>query len=157
MFIVADDSIHSSQVTGVIMRVRAQWVEKGIVLGAAAVLGVVAIVTPVALEPTMQVYDAPLFPLLRSAVEGLGFASILFLLVLGFLLGLIDKVPPILLGPATLALFPLAAVAEVLVDPTSHNLFPIECMLYVVLSIPATIGAFLGRWFRRETFGVHRV
>ena len=49
-----------------------------------------------------------------------------------------------------MVLFPLAAICEMIVDSSSHNIFPIEFILYGLYSIPVIIGAYLAqsiRWF----------
>jgi len=47
-------------------------------------------------------------------------------------------------------LIPFAAICEMIVDASSHNLFPIEFILYGSYTIPVIIGAYLAqsiRWF----------
>jgi hypothetical protein len=39
-------------------------------------------------------------------------------------------------------IFPLAAIYEMIIDSSSHNLFPLELILYTFLTIPSIIGAF---------------
>jgi hypothetical protein len=45
-------------------------------------------------------------------------------------------------------LFPLADLLETLVTPNSHNLWPFQLLLDFILSIPAILGAFMGKAFK---------
>ncbi len=38
-------------------------------------------------------------------------------------------------------LFPLATICEMIFETNSHNLFPIEIMIYAIFTIPAILGA----------------
>jgi hypothetical protein len=96
---------------------------------------------------------SPLFPLIRTSVERMGLVSVLLLWLAGVLLGAFGAGPAWRLGLATMALFPLSAIAEMFVDGTSHNLWPLEFIIYGVLSIPAMIGAMLGRLVRNRLSG----
>src|SRR6185295_1723993 len=96
----------------------------------APVLGLVAMVAPVLLWPPARHYDAPLFPLIRDAVEGVGLPQLLLLFAAGVVLGLVSTSRAWLLGIAAISALPLVAVAEMIQDPTSHNLFPIEFATY---------------------------
>ncbi len=91
---------------------------------------------------------APLFPLLRGAVEGLNGAAPALLLVLGAVAGLVTRLSPTHIGLASVAALPLAAFAEILADRTSHNLIPFELVMYLVLALPAMIGAALAVWIQ---------
>ena len=111
---------------------------------AAALLGLAAMLTPVLIHPG-QAYNAPLFPLVRAAVERVSWSSAGLLLVAGLIVGCFGAGPPWQLGLATMALFPLSAIAEMFADGTSHNLWPLEFVMYGVLSVPAIVGACVGR------------
>jgi hypothetical protein len=50
---------------------------------------------------------------------------------------------------AVMAAMPVVIVADVLVDPTSHNLFPFELVIYGVLSVLALVGALVAAKVRR--------
>ena len=43
-----------------------------------------------------------------------------------------------------MVLFPIASIAEMILYPTSHNLWPLEFFVYGILSIPAVVGALIG-------------
>jgi hypothetical protein len=66
--------------------------------------------------------------------------TLLVLVVAGVLAGVLARGRPLLGGLASVALLPVATFVEVLIDPTSHNLWPLEFVMYLVLSLPA-IGA----------------
>ena len=91
-------------------------------------------------------YTAPLFPLLRNAWEKLHpIPTGLLLLVGGGILGFVRPKKWLVLGSCTILLFPLAAILEMLKDPGSHNLWPIEFVFYIVLvGGPGLLGALLG-------------
>lgn len=113
---------------------------------AIAVLGVGCIIAPAI--GTSPLKPAPLFPLLRTGVEGLGWPAVAGLGVLGLVAGLITRLPVVGIAAASIALLPLAAFAEIAADPTSHNLIPFELLMYLMLSGPALFMALLGRGAR---------
>ena len=118
----------------------------------ASLLGVAAFIAPIPiLHP--RPYSAPLFPLLRTGVEGMSILTIVFLFCAGFLVGCFGRGHPFLLGVATIALLPIAAVAEMIVSPTSHNLWPLEFAIYGFVSLSAVVGVFLGRFTQRLVRG----
>jgi hypothetical protein len=120
--------------------------------GSAAILGVTAVVLGV-YGRAGEGNTSPLFPAVARGVEGLNWWSIVFLILAGFIPGTFGRAHPGLVGLATMALFPIMSVADVIVDPTSHNLLPFEWAVYEVLTIPGTLGAFAGRRFRRSLSG----
>lgn len=117
---------------------------------AASLLGMLAIVVPTVLTPGIQRYDAPLLPLalVRTAVEGMRLPALVALVLVGGGLGVFTASPPWLLGVATMVLFPLVAIADMILDPASHNLFPIEFAMYGLLTVPPIVGAYGGRRVR---------
>jgi hypothetical protein len=115
----------------------------------ACFLGVAGFIAPVPILHPRH-YSAPLFPLLRTAVEGMSFLTILFLFCAGFLVGCFGRGHPLLLGLATVSLLPMFAIAEMIVSPTSHNLWPLEFAIYGFVSLSAIAGAFLGRFTQRR-------
>jgi hypothetical protein len=118
----------------------------------APVLGLLAMVVPVLLWPPAAKHygDAPLFPLIRNAVEGIGLAQLVLLFVAGVVLGLVSRSPAWLLGAAAISPLPIAALAEMIKDPTSHNLFPIEFAFYAVYGLFVAFGAFASHRLRRS-------
>ena len=115
----------------------------------AALLGLTAFVAPVWVLH-LRSYSAPLFPLVRTGVEGMSFLTLVFLFCGGIILGCFGRGNPFLLGLTTVVLLPVFAIAEMIVSPTSHNLWPLEFAIYGVVSLSAVVGAFLGRFIRRR-------
>jgi hypothetical protein len=115
---------------------------------AASLLGLLAIVAPVWILD-MRRYTAPLFPLIRSGVEGMSLLTLVFLFCAGFLVGCFGVGHPLLLGVATVALLPILAIAEMCVSSTTHNLWPLEFIIYGVISLCGVAGAFTGRFAMR--------
>ena len=119
---------------------------------AAAVGGMLCIILPPYLLPDgiKTAYTAPLFPAFRTAWENLAFLPTLgCFLCLGFLFGLARPSIWLLLGCATIAAPPILAVCEMIVSPTSHNLWPLEFIFYGVVNTPSLLGAFLGSRIRK--------
>jgi|SRR5882724_4218697 len=117
---------------------------------AAIALGLISIIAPVFVLSQTH-YDAPLFPLVRSGVEGISFLTLAFLLLSGVLLGIACPRHPLFIGVCTMAAFPLLAIAEISVSPTSHNLWPFEFIIYGFVSLIAVLGAFIGSFIYRRT------
>ena len=85
-----------------------------------------------------------------NAVDGMHPISLVLLGLVGFAAGTIAPRAWWLWGPASVAAFPCIAIFEMFLDPSSHNLWPFEFVLYAALAIPGTAGAGLGallRWW----------
>ena len=119
---------------------------------AIAVGGVVCVVVPV-LVSGKPMMPAPLFPLLRTGVEGLSWHAPLLLVLLGVGAGWLTRWWPLSVGLCSVAVFPVAAVAEIFKDSTSHNLIPFELIMYLFLSLPAMAGAWMGGMIGRLVRG----
>jgi hypothetical protein len=115
-----------------------------------ACAGLVAYVAPAMLLPLERRYEAPLFPLLRTGVEGYSFLTAGALVFAGCVLGFVRPARPWRWGLSTVAALPIAAWMEMQVDPTSHNLWPLESLFYVVEALPACAGARLGARARKK-------
>lgn len=72
------------------------------------------------------------------------------LFILGVVLGLLNPNRWLVLAISTVVIFPVLSVFEMKVSPSSHNLWPIEFLVYVVLGIPSISGAFIGKYIRRK-------
>jgi len=107
-------------------------------------LGLISMIGPIFFL-SVQGYDAPLFPWIRTAFENLGLISLLLLIGSGFLLGLISSVAFWLLGFSMVALFPLLSILEGIVGPRSHRLFGLELFVYAVLGLIASVSVFAGQ------------
>lgn len=114
-----------------------------------SVLGVVSIVLPTFFLSGLKHYESPLFPLVRTGIEGISMWSVGLLFLTGFGIKLLNKLSGWKIGLSTMALFPVMAILEMFVDSTSHNLFPIEFILYAVYSIPAIIGAYIAQGIQK--------
>ncbi|MFT5713544.1 MAG: hypothetical protein ACI9WT_000079 [Flavobacterium sp.] len=107
-----------------------------------SILGVISIILPVFILGDLKHYESPLFPLLRTGIEGVSKYSFLFLLLSGCIVKLFSDAPSWKIGLMSMVLFPLAAICEMIADPTSHNMFPFEFIFYGFYTIPAIAGAY---------------
>jgi len=107
-----------------------------------AILGMSSIVLPVFFLDDLKHYDSPLFPLIRTGIEGISMYSLGFLIFSGFIVKLFSDVPSGKIGLMSMILFPLAAICEMIADSSSHNMFPFEFIFYGFSTIPAIIGAY---------------
>ena len=122
----------------------------------AAVLGFFSVILPAYLFPGKKVvfYDAPLFPLIATAIKNLSILPTTLLLMLtGCILGYLKSEIWWLLGFSTILVFPISSACEMILYPTTHNLWPLEFLVSASLSIPSLIGAFLGSKFKSKMSG----
>lgn len=111
-----------------------------------AFLGLAAIVIPPLLLPVKH-YEAPLFPLIRTGIEAFSFLSMVLLILCGIIAGMLSPAHKYLWGFASVSLFPLISIAEMIVDPSSHKLWPIEFTLtYGFFFLFTLLGALLGKF-----------
>lgn len=113
-----------------------------------AILGMSSIVLPVFFLDDLKRYDSPLFPLIRTGIEGISMYSLGFLIFSGFIVKLFSDVPSWKIGLMSMILFPLAAICEMIADSSSHNMFPIEFIFYGFYTIPALIGAYTSQFIK---------
>lgn len=73
------------------------------------------------------------------------FPTATLLFVFGVAVGFIVQRFCLLLGLSSILVFPCVALYEMLINPSSHNLWPIEFIIYAFFSIPAIVGAFIGK------------
>lgn len=128
------------------MKEKAPLIVAGI---AAAALGVLSVVAPVFILSRRE-YAAPLFPWVRSGIEGFSLLSAVLLFSSGVLLGFRTSKHPVIFGMCTMAAFPLLALAEMVADSKSHNLWPLEFLIYGVISLVAVAGAYVGKHMRSQ-------
>lgn len=107
-------------------------------------------VLPAILWPPERPYEAPLFPVLRNAQEHIGIGQLILFFVAGIALGLIHDRRPWLLGLVAVSLLPLAAIAEMIADPTSHNLWPFEFAFYAAYGALVAGGVVASRRLRKR-------
>jgi hypothetical protein len=67
----------------------------------------------------------------------------------GLAVGSFRRASPLLIGMCTMAAFPLISIVEIVIDPASHSLLPIEWFLYLLESLPGIAGAYLAQSIRR--------
>ncbi|MEK6701336.1 MAG: hypothetical protein AABZ53_03670 [Planctomycetota bacterium] len=121
-------------------------------LAAIAVGGLLCVIAPTLVAGT-KLMDAPLFPLIRTSVEGLSWVAIVLLCLLGLASGMLTRLSPFAIAPASVAVLPVAAITEMVVDTSTHNLIPFELVMYLFMTIPALCGAMLGRFL---SLRIHR-
>ncbi len=98
-----------------------------------------------------QNYEAEIFPIIKKAEENLTILpTIILLFVTGNLLGFLKPKIWWLLGSITLAFFPITIIMEMIIQPTSHNLWPFEFLFYWILNLPALFGSFTGSYIRKQ-------
>jgi len=108
---------------------------------AISILGMLSIILPVFILGDLKPYESPLFPLIRTGIEGISIYSLSFLFLSGFIVKLFSNIPFWKIGLMSMVLFPLAAICEMIFDSSSHNMFPIEFIFYAIYTIPGIIGA----------------
>ena len=121
-----------------------------IVFAIGAALGIISIIVPPLCIVDVKVYESPLFPMVRTGIEGMSLWTLLFLFSSGIFLGVIYPKREILLGISTMSLFPVLAFLEMGKDPYSHNIWPIEFVIYGFTTIPGIIGAYAGAFIRKK-------
>ena len=80
-----------------------------------------------------------------NPIDGMQFATIILLPIIGFAAGLFLSERYWLGGASTVALLPLITIVEIFKEPKSHNLLGIEFMIYGFLALPGIIGGYLGK------------
>jgi hypothetical protein len=96
----------------------------------------------------MKPYESPVFPLVRTAIEGMTPFTYAGLFIGGLVLGWFFPYGAAL-GLLTMMPFYASAITEMIVDPRSHKLWPIEFVIYLALSLLAVFGGFGAKWVRR--------
>jgi len=115
----------------------------------AAILGIISIVLPTFFLPDLKQYDSPLFPMIRTGIEGISIWSFGLLFLSGFGVKLLSKLSGWKIGLTTMALFPIMAIFEMFFDLSSHNLLPIEFIFYAAYTVPAIIGAYIAQGIQK--------
>ena len=116
----------------------------------AAILGLTAVIISPLVTPGAAHYDSTLFPWVRTGIENGSLATLGFLLIAGMIPGFLDPKRFWLWGLATMSFLPIWAIAEMVVEsintqlPASHNLWPLEFVLYGLGTLPGLVGAGIG-------------
>ena len=84
----------------------------------------------------------------KNMVDGFRPISLLYLTLVGFVCGLAVPRRFWVAGLASMALFPVMAIVGAVRDPASHNLLPIELVIYGFLTLPALLGGAVGKMIR---------
>jgi hypothetical protein len=121
-----------------------------IVFAIGAALGIISVIIPPIWIVNVKAYESPLFPMLATGIEGMSGWSYLFLLLSGMILGAIYPKHELLWGISTMSLFPILAFMEMMKDPYSHNIWPIEFVIYGFTTIPGIVGAYIGAFIRKK-------
>jgi hypothetical protein len=116
---------------------------------AISILGMLSIILPVFILADLKPYESPLFPLIRTGIEGISIYSLSFLFLSGFIVKLFSNIPFWKIGLMSMVLFPLATICEMIADSSSHNMFPFEFIFYGIYTIPAIIGAAASQVIKR--------
>lgn len=119
----------------------------------AAFLGFLAVLLP----PYLQSREVPPFRFFEAvtyAIEKQTFWTLILLFGAGLLIGWRSPRYWPLKCCATMASFPLIAIVDMMLHPTSHNLWPFEFAIYVAETIPALAGGALAIsvWGLRREF-----
>ena len=117
-----------------------------------SILGMLSIILPVFILGDLKPYDSPLFPLIRTGIEGISKFSLFFLFLSGFLIKFFSDLSVWKIGLASMMLFPLAAFLEMTVDNSSHNMFPIEFIFYAIYTLPSVLGASVSQIIKKINF-----
>jgi hypothetical protein len=115
----------------------------------AAILGVISIALPTFFLQDLKQYDSPLFPRIRTGIEGISIWSFGLLFLSGFGVKLLSTLPGWKIGLTTMALFPIMAIFEIFADSSSHKIFILEFILYALYSVSAIFGAYLGQGIKK--------
>lgn len=123
-------------------------------LALAVVLGAMAVIVPVALDPSVRPRSAAFLPLVATAIEGMKPVSMALLFVAGAVAGLVGRQRYWLIGAATMGAFPLWSAADLVVGglrgtDAGHDLLGIEWVIYAVLSLFGVAGSGCARLLRR--------
>jgi hypothetical protein len=123
---------------------------KVILAGAAiaVLIGLLAVLVPAFLLP-MKPYESPVFPVVRTAIEGITPFTYVGLFIGGLVLGWFFPYGAAL-GLLTMTPFYASAITEMIVDPHSHKLWPLEFVIYLALSLLAVLGGLGATWVRRS-------
>jgi len=112
-------------------------------------LGLLAIVVPAMVLAT-PAEEAPLFPLVASGVEHMSRLTLLLFFAAGvFLGGAFRHKASWVASLVVMAPMPIIILMEGIKDPTSHNLWPFELLLYGGLTLLSLLGAVIGAVGRR--------
>ena len=96
------------------------------ILFISSILGIISLILPTYFLTELKQYESPLFPIIATSVNGISIWSIFLLAISGFIISLFSKIEGWKIGLSTMALFPIMTIIEMIVDSSSHTLFPFE-------------------------------
>lgn len=109
-----------------------------------AVLGLFSVVAPAAILSLKSCNQGWSIPFFSVGIEGFSVLTLGFMTLAGFVPGFVFQKKYLLWGLASVCSFPLILLLEVILDSTSHSLWPIEIFVYVFLAVVAVSGSILG-------------
>ena len=115
-------------------------------------LGLTSVCLPVVILQLPPPPQGGLFPFVFAGVEGMSLLTLILLFASGIMLGLVFSthlLHPLVFGFTTMAAFPVLAFVEIAQNPFSHNLLPIEFVMYGFVSLFAVGGAYAGHALRQ--------
>ena len=115
------------------------------ILFISSILGIISLILPTYFLTELKQYESPLFPIIATAVNGISIWAIILLVISGFSISLFSEIEGWKIGLSTMALFPIMSILEMIVDTSSHNLFPLEFIFYAVLAIPSIVVAYIAK------------
>lgn len=92
--------------------------------------------------------NAPLFPALATGIEEMSLATFGWLLGVSGLVGVVGSLHAIVLALLLIVPLPAITLAEIIVNPRSHNLLPFELLLWIILFFVCMAGLSVGRILR---------
>src|SRR5258706_11404583 len=114
-----------------------------------ALVGMAIVVLPVLIDGRHSQNSAVFFPLIGNAVEDITFFTLGILFLLGLLLGIFGQGTVLLIGSATMLVFPMWSLTDMLAGCTGHDLWPMEWLFFGIESFPGLVGAIIGRVLKR--------
>jgi hypothetical protein len=122
------------------------------VMAVAMSLGVVAVYVPARLHGPIRSIGSPVFDWFFSAWKHCNCVVTLgVLFLIGLALALVWPAHWKAAGCSTMLVFPIFAVVEMVTDPNTHTIFPIEFAFYGFFTLFSLAGAAAGMWFRRRS------
>ncbi len=109
---------------------------------AAGVLGVAAVIAPAWDGPSSlgDVWD-----LYRVGIEKMSMATVVLVVAAGAICGILSEPSEgVMRGACVAIMLPIISVIDSVAQPTSHNLLPLELLVYLVIAVIGVIGAVLG-------------
>ena len=103
------------------------------ILFISSILGIISLILPIYFLTELKQYESPLFPIIATSVNGISIWSVFLLAISGFIISLFSKIEGWKIGLSTMALFPIMSIVEMIVDSSSHTLFPFEFIFYILL------------------------